>query len=314
MAQQIRRIDLAAGAKKILQMIEEDGGVIVENFISADLVRRIRMQLGDFAEGFKPGVSEGELKALFAGQQTKRFSGLITKAPAFAEVVDHDLLHDWAREAFRNDYWINTGQAMIVGPGSHAQYLHRDWGNWPIASSHGPNGPEATVSIMLALSDFTAENGATRVVPGSHKWDDFTRSADPESVVQAVMPAGSALLYTGKTMHGAGANITEDQWRFGIHLSFCLGQLTPEEAIPLTVPWSVAQHCSERVKAMLGFYSIRTFDGGWPILWTKDYRELRDQLEPPPTERFVTAGASLRSSVKIEPAPRRAERSRKASA
>jgi ectoine hydroxylase-related dioxygenase (phytanoyl-CoA dioxygenase family) len=294
MAQQIRRMDLSEGSARILGIVDQDGGVIVENFISRELVHRIRAQLGDFAEAFRPGISEGAIKAAFAGGQTKRFSGLISKAPAFAEVVDHDLLHEWATQAFKNDYWINTAQAMIVGPGSQDQYLHRDWGNWPIAASQGPKGPEATVSIMLALSDFTAENGATRVVPGSHKWDDFSREAEPESVVQAVMPAGSALLYTGKTIHGAGANRTEDQWRFGIHLSFCLGQLTPEEALPLTVPWEVAQHCSERVKAMLGYYSIRTFDGGWPILWTKDYRELRDQLDPPPTQPFVTAGASNR--------------------
>jgi ectoine hydroxylase-related dioxygenase (phytanoyl-CoA dioxygenase family) len=294
MAQQLQRVDLSEASAKILAVIEEDGGVIVENFISQELVHRIRTQLGDFAEAFKPGVSEGALKTMFAGSQTKRFSGLIAKAPAFAEVVDHDLLHDWAKVAFKNDYWINTGQAMIVGPGSPAQFLHRDWGNWPIAAAQGPTGLEATVSMMLALSDFTAENGATCVVPGSHKWDDFSREPDQQAVVQAVMPAGAAMLYSGKTIHGAGANVTTDQWRFGIHLSFCLGQLTPEEALPLTVPWSAAQHCSERVKAMLGYYSIRTFDGGWPVLWTKDYRELRDQLDPPPQERFVTAGASLK--------------------
>lgn len=300
MAKQLQRVDLSEGFERILAVIEEDGGVIVENFISQELVNTIRAQLGEFAEGFKPGVSEGALKAIFAGPATKRFSGLIAKAPAFAEVVDHDLLHEWATRAFKNDYWINTAQAMIVGPGSAAQALHRDWGNWPIAASQGPKGPEATVALMLALSDFTAENGATQVVPGSHRWDDFEREADPASVVQAVMPAGSAMLYSGKTIHAAGANVTADQWRFGIHLSFCLGQLTPEEALPLTVPWSVAQHCSERVIAMLGYYSIRTFDGGWPILWTKDYRELRDQLDPPPKTRFVTAGAGLKYRTETE--------------
>lgn len=291
MTQQLQRFDLNVGAEQILQAIESDGGVIVENFISQNLLATIRKQLGDFTEGFAPGISEGVLKAWFAGANTKRFSGLCTKAPAFAEVVDHDLLHVWASRSFKNDYWINTAQAMVVGPGSDEQFLHRDCNNWPIMHALGPEGPEALVSIMLALSDFTTENGATRVVPGSHRWEDYTRQPDPDSVVQAVMPAGSALLYSGKVIHAAGANRTEDQWRFGIHLSFTLGQLTPEEALPLTVPWSVAQHFSERVKAMHGYYSIRTFDGGWPVLWTKDYRELRDQLEPLPADRFVTAGS-----------------------
>ncbi|MEP2988065.1 MAG: phytanoyl-CoA dioxygenase family protein [Parasphingorhabdus sp.] len=143
----------------------------------------------------------------------------------------------------------------------------------------------------MVVSDFTRDNGATRVVPGSHRWEDFSLEADGLQVTQTVMPAGSALLYTGKTIHGAGANISEDTWRFGIHLGFVLGQLTPEEANAITVPWEIAQKFPERVQHMLGFFSHKTFLPDWPTLWTADYRDVRDSLSPPPKGDYVCPGA-----------------------
>jgi len=294
MGNQLKHFTLEDGHDRIIEAVAEDGGVIVEKFIADSLVEKIRTQLAEYEKAFSPGISESYLKTMFAGTQTKRFTGLVAKAPAFAEVIDHHFLHEWIGGVFQNDYWINTGQAMVVGPGSDDQFLHRDSGNWPIIYKMGADAPEVMLSVMLAISDFTAENGATRVVPGSHKWADWFAGAAPESVMQAVMPAGSALLYSGKTLHGAGANRTSDNWRLGIHLSFVLGQLTPEEALPLTIPWEIAKDLPERVKAMLGYYSIKTFDGDWPILWLKDYRELRDQLTPAPSEHFISAGSHNR--------------------
>ncbi|MEM9650753.1 MAG: phytanoyl-CoA dioxygenase family protein [Actinomycetota bacterium] len=289
----LRRYDITDDPEAIIAGIDADGGVIVENFISPDLRARLAAELDGPASAHVTGSDGGSVKQAFSGAQTKRFTGLATRAPSFAEVIDHDLLHRWAEHGFANDYWINTGQAIIIGPGEPGQYLHRDAGNWPIMVAQGKDGPEAVLSIMLALTDFTEENGATRVVPGSHRWDDYRVEADPARTVPAEMPAGSALMYTGKTIHGGGANTSTDQWRFGIHLGFTLGQLTPEEAHPVTTAWEVAQHFPERVQHMLGYHSHRTFRSDWPILWTSDYRDLRDSLEPAPSGDYRSAGARL---------------------
>ncbi len=291
MTQQLRHFDSSAPWADIIAAINKDGAIIVENFIENDLLEILVEELKPHADGFEPGMSGGIIKQMFCGAQTKRFAGLATKAPAFTKLIDHDLLHEWAEQAFENDYWFNTGQAMIIGPGSTEQMLHRDVGNWPVIHDLGKEGPEGTLSVMLAMTDFTEENGATRVVPGSHLWDDFAVEADEKDVVQAVMPAGSALLYTGKAIHGAGANVSNDTWRFGIQMSFILAQLTPEEAHPITIPWGVAQNFTPRVQHMLGYYSHKTFLPDWPVLWTADYRDVRDSLEPKPDTEYVSAGA-----------------------
>ncbi len=291
MAAQLKHLDITDDVADILEIIHEDGGVIVENFLSSDLRDRLVAELKPHADGFEPGMEGGDIKQMFCGAHTKRFTGLARRAPSFAEVIDHDLLHVWAENDFANDYWMNTGQAIIIGPNSPAQVLHRDAGNWPIMVVQGKDGPEATLSCMMAITDFTEENGATLVVPGSHKWDDFDREATDDEIVSAVMPAGAALLYSGKTIHGGGTNVSQDDWRFGIQFSFALAQLTPEEAHTVTVPWEVAKTFPERVQHMLGYHSHRSFLPDWPVLWTFDYRDVREALSPPRAGRYVSAGA-----------------------
>lgn len=286
MSQALRTIDISAGAEAIFRAIDEDGGVIVSNFISKDLRDRIFSELSAFASEFETGMPGDGIKAVYSGKRTKRFTGLAARSPSFAEVIDHELLHQWAAHGIKCDYWINTAQAIIIGPGQPAQFLHRDVGNWPLVEALGTKAPEALQSILLAISDFKAETGATLVVPGSHRWEDFTKEPDPSEVVPAVMPAGSALLYTGRVIHAGGANTTEDEWRFGIHMSFVRADLTPEEAINMTTPWSIAQNYPERVQHMLGFYSLRPLFPEEPTHWTFDYRELRDHLSPPPRTAY----------------------------
>jgi ectoine hydroxylase-related dioxygenase (phytanoyl-CoA dioxygenase family) len=192
--------------------------------------------------------------SIFHGRNTKRLCGLAARSPSFVEVLleplplavaDHFLLPNCG------EYWLNTGQLMIVGPGEPAQFLHRDEANWP----HFPwGGFELTVSCMFAMRDFTEENGATLVVPGSHRWKDAQRQPELSEIRSAVMPAGSALLYTGKLIHGAGEN-RSDEWRYGMHLSFVVGWLRPEENHYLAVPLETARTLPKRARELLGYAS-----------------------------------------------------------
>ena len=279
----LQRFDHGADAfEKIMAAVDADGCAIVERLAPPDLLARLNTELDARITEKEAGSADvGEGMGWFWGHQTKRFTRLAAFAPSFAELLDHEFLHSWARRDLKGDYWLNTGQAMIVGPGQGAQFLHRDIAIWPFIEAAGSAAPQALVSMLIALNDFTEEVGATRVIPGSHKWTDFHRTPDPADTVAAVMPAGSAVLYLGKTVHAAGANVTTDRWRRGLHMSFCLGWLTPEEANPISVPWEIARTYSPRVQRLLGYASPARAPGAAPTNWLVDFEDVRKHLGVP---------------------------------
>ncbi len=148
--------------------------------------------------------------------------------------------------------------------------LHRDCDNWPQVSAwNWPDSPEVTVSAMIALDEVTEELGATRVIPGSHKWEKYTDRGEPAMTSAAEMQVGDALVYTGKVVHGAGANQTDDRWRLAMHLSFVLGWLVPEESSAIDYTDDELSDQSERVQRLLGHrsYDPRPHFGGG--LWLR---------------------------------------------
>ena len=157
---------------------------------------------------------------------------------------------------------------MAVGSSEPAQYLHRDEDNWPEAMSEDQ---EITFSCMYALSDFTKENGGTVVIPGSQNLPTGVirgLEVPPEEIAYAVMPAGSGMIYSGKVVHGAGANIT-DQMRYGMHVSFVAGWLRPEEASPLVIDKETAATLPQRARQLLGWGSYHSVGGG--RTWLVDF-------------------------------------------
>jgi ectoine hydroxylase-related dioxygenase (phytanoyl-CoA dioxygenase family) len=262
---------------EILAVLAQDGGVIVHNMLSPQVVANLLSELAPQSETSQVGPkSSNENVNHFWGQQTKRFTRLAQRSQTFAdEVLVHPTLTGVADELLKPycaSYWMNTGQMMIVMPGGAPQYMHRDSDDWPAMCS--PSAPPCQISCMFALSDFTAENGATRVAPGSHLWSDYSRQAADDEITQAVMPAGSGMIYLGKTLHSAGANKTESEARFGMHLSYVLGWLTPEEAGCLGVTEDRAKTFTKQQQQLLGYrcYDASDLNGG--RLWTVDYEDV----------------------------------------
>ncbi len=259
----------------VMAAYDADGGVIVRDLLSDDarlaIVDDLSAGLEDTAPGSKSGM---ELWETFHGRNTVRFCGLAARSRAF---VDHALLNpvftavtDELLLANGADYWLNTGQVMAIGPGEPAQYLHRDENNWPEAVAADR---EITVSCLFALSDFTRENGATVVVAGSQRRPPgLVRGAEasPDEIAYAEMPAGSGLIYSGKVIHGAGGNTTEN-WRYGMHVSFVVGWLRPEEASPLVVDRDRAASLPERARELLGWGSYHSEGGG--RTWLVDFED-----------------------------------------
>lgn len=271
--QQVTRDD---GVEAVMAGLADDGAVIVRDFIAAPTLRRFRDDIDSHADALAAGtLADSPVVQRFWGANTKRFTRLAHRSAAFLEFLADPLylaVADQTLLPHATDYWMNTGQMMIVGPGERSQWLHRDAENWP--SMCRSDGFEVTLSCMFAISEFTSEVGATRVVPGSHLWDDYGRKAVPQEVCQAVMPAGGGMIYTGRVLHGAGANETAEQWRHGMHLSYVLGWLTPEEAGPLGTSWEEVAHLPQRVQRLLGWRCSSVDDALAARLWTVDYEDV----------------------------------------
>ncbi|NHK27175.1 phytanoyl-CoA dioxygenase family protein [Parvularcula flava] len=210
-------------------------------------------------------------RGLFYGAETKRFGGLLKRSrqsqllalhPAVLAVAER-VLGSWCQ-----CLQLNLTQAIEIHPGARVQAPHRDQDMWA-----GPKGEmEYMVNVMWALDDFTHENGATRLWPGSHRADPQALLPDGEAV-SAIMPRGSACLFLGSTLHSGGANRSA-QPRRGLIMSYCLGWLKPWENQWLAYPPPIARHFEPELAALVGYRqhlpSLGNYEGQCPSVLLKD--------------------------------------------
>ncbi len=262
----------------IIAQVECDGGVVVNDFFDATELAAINAEMDDAIAGHQPGARTGAgHRKKFHGTQTKRLTRLFGISPTFRRVLDDALIKAFADHFLlepSGPYWLNSAQAMIRGPGEVDQSLHRDNGNWPLFAKLQNQLPEATVSFMFAMTPFTTQTGATRVVPRSHLPENYDREPDTNDGVTVEMAAGSVLMYLGSTLHAGGANVTSDQWRRGIFLAFCLGWLVPSEASVLEYPLETVREFSPRARQLLGFKGYEPGHRRGGRLWNIDYEDL----------------------------------------
>ncbi|KAF2160550.1 hypothetical protein M409DRAFT_70308 [Zasmidium cellare ATCC 36951] len=277
----IPRVHASAGADKILEAVRNHGGVIIKQFLTQEQVAELDQDIVNGIKSVRAGSTfDTDAHKDFHGRQTKRLTNLATLSPLFREqILDKDLIYDTLDRVFEIDNkscWMLSAQAIEIGPGNKPQPLHRDLGQYSVFNSLGPKGPEAIVNFLIATTRFTDENGGTRVIPGSHLWEDFNVKAKQEDTIPADMEPGDCLFISGKTVHGGGANNTTNELRRAVAFSFGSGYLTPEEAYPFQVSKSVAKTMSKRAQKSIGFRSqYPRLAGG---LWMHDFGELADYL------------------------------------
>jgi len=265
----LQRIKHSASPAQICEILERDGAVIIENILNPNLLARLNADLDRHVAAVAPGLRNPTMQEMieFYGESTIRIDGLPAKSDSFVDIMllpqlcaaaDHFLLPNC------KDYLFNTGQLIQIGPGESAQELHTDESAWREVPTPKP---PLQVEAMFALGEFTVANGATQVVPGSHRWE-AERKARPEEVTQAVMKAGSALFYLGSAIHGGGANTTRDQFRRGMFLGYVVGWLRTEENTFLTVPLEKVRSMPTRAQELLGYKAhgaIGVVDVGSPM-------------------------------------------------
>jgi ectoine hydroxylase-related dioxygenase (phytanoyl-CoA dioxygenase family) len=242
---------------KVVECLERDGAVVVNGATDRAVRDAILRELAPHLEIVDPDASinkayeaDGGTSDFYPGR-TKRITALVARSETFRTFVTHPLMLSACDAILKPNcmhYQVHATAALKIGPGAREQVLHRE--EDPYQFFKVPR-PHMIVASMWAITDFTEANGGTHIVPGSHLWP-AGRVARPSEVVAAAMPAGSVLLWMGGTLHGAGANRTDD-WRYGVFLSYSLGWIRQEENQYVDVPYDIARTLTKELRDLVGY-------------------------------------------------------------
>jgi ectoine hydroxylase-related dioxygenase (phytanoyl-CoA dioxygenase family) len=163
-----------------------------------------------------------------------KLEGALNHIPELARLCDHPAVLEIAEHLLSEPFYlVNNVCTMWCQPGSSAGGLHSDWplGNVP---QPWPRFP-FLMQTMWMLTDFTPDNGATRIVPGSHlAGRPPTPNRDYPHEIPAVGQKGSVLIWHGAVWHRNGPNITTDRHRMGANIAYIPWFVhRPPEAWPL---------------------------------------------------------------------------------
>ncbi len=242
----LKHLNANASTDEILSVLDEDAGLIIDNLIDQDQVDRISTDLNPYLKIDAFGRDE------FTGFKTKRVGALIARSEACQELALHKKINEISKlylEPHGDGYQLHFTSAVCIGPGESKQILHRDRGIW---GGYLPRKVEPLMSTIWAITEFTKANGATQVVPGSHKWDK-DRIPREDEIAYAEMKAGSVLLYTGTVLHGGGQNETHNESRTGVFLHYALNWLRQEENQYLSCPPDIAKNLSPEIRSLIGY-------------------------------------------------------------
>ncbi len=237
------------------QQLADDGYTIVENAIEAELIDAL---LAD-VERLEAQLDSRPADNRFEGNRTTRTYNLLAHGEIWQKVPTHPVVLALIEGVLGEQCLVSSLASISLGPGETAQVIHADDQIQPLAKPH-----VATVcNSMWALTDFTETNGATRVVPGSHLWqnpDYFAGDANVETIA-AEMTKGSVLVWHGSTWHGGGANVTEDEVRIGVAMNYCAGFIRQQENQQLGIPPEVMATFSRELRQLCGLGMYRGLTG-----------------------------------------------------
>jgi len=270
---EIKHVSIDTPIETILEILDEDAGLIIDNFLSDQNLESIRDDLKPYLNVTRNGQDE------FTGFETKRVGALMARSKTCQDLALDPLINQMA-DSFLGphceSYQLHFTSAIQIGPGESSQILHRDRGVW---GGYIPRKIETQFSTVWAINDFTKENGATQVVPGSHKWHK-DRQPLPEEIAYAEMKAGSVFIYTGSVLHGGGANVTE-QPRLGVFLHYAPSWLRQEENQYLSCPPEVAKDFSPELRSLIGYSK-----GGYVLGFFTDPEDKEGRLESVSPEKI----------------------------
>ncbi|MDH5238847.1 MAG: phytanoyl-CoA dioxygenase family protein [Acidimicrobiia bacterium] len=266
----LEHLDRDAGPADIAAVIARDGAAVVDDLADSAALAAVRAEIAPFVAATPYGPDD------FSGPTTRRTGALISRSPTSRQFVMHPTVTGTVDEvlAHATNWQLHLTQVIAIGPGAAAQPIHRD--QWAFDFFPFPDGYEVQCNTIWAMTDFTERNGATRVIPGSHRSED-RRQFDLADTEPAEMTTGSVLFYTGALYHGGGAN-QSDQVRWGLNITYNVAWLRQEENQYLSTPLEVASQLDDDLLRVMGYAR-----GAYALGYIDD---LRDPIE------VVRAGVS----------------------
>lgn len=228
----------------VVARIIDQGWAIVPDVIDADTVARLRSTMdATMAADHTPFGANP-----FLGVHTRRVFNLLAHDPAYAAVPIDPTVLPIAESVLDRDLLLSSLTAIETHPGQEPQPLHADDGSIPLPRPH----PPLAVVALWALTDFTEANGATRLVPGTHREDRRPRPGEEAQTVSAEMSAGSVLIYNGSLWHGGGANRSDARRQF-IVCNYCAGWVRQEESQLLALDRDDVARLPPRLRRLVGY-------------------------------------------------------------
>jgi ectoine hydroxylase-related dioxygenase (phytanoyl-CoA dioxygenase family) len=260
----VERLPAAAGPADVAAALRRDGCAIVERVVAPAAMERVREELAPYLAATPTGDD-------FGGRRTRRTGGLVARSATCRELVMHPLALGVAKDVLGHatSFHLHLTQVIAIEAGEAAQPVHRD--QWAFDFFPFPSDYEVQCNTIWAMTDFTAENGGTRLIPGSQRYEDRLQfeEADTEP---AEMACGSVLFYTGKLYHGGGAN-RSSATRAGINITYAVSWLRQEENQYLSVPQELARTLPDELLRVMGYAR-----GAYALGYVDDLRDPLDAL------------------------------------
>jgi ectoine hydroxylase-related dioxygenase (phytanoyl-CoA dioxygenase family) len=232
------------------------GYTVIPDFLDADALARFR-------EAISPYLGGPHGRNDFEGFLTERVYTLVARGKVFEELATDPRLMALLSRFLEGAFLLSATHAINLKPGETAQSIHIDDGFY-----HQPrSSPAVGYSVIGAIDAFTAENGATEVIPGSHHWSDAEvaerrkdMTALEAMLVPMEVPAGACFVFPGKLLHRGGAN-RSDRPRLAFTNQYCAGWARPQENFFLSIPKDMVREMSPRLQALLGYEIWPSFMG-----------------------------------------------------
>jgi ectoine hydroxylase-related dioxygenase (phytanoyl-CoA dioxygenase family) len=227
-----------------VERIAQRGYTVVADAVDADLI-------DELDEDLRRLEHDGQVLPAgndFEGAHTVRIYNLLALGEVYGRIPVHPAVLPIVEGVLDAGCLISSLSSISIDPGEKAQPIHADDQLIPLAKPHAPT----VCNTMWALTDFTEENGATRLVPGSHRLDHSPHYGGDYDTVPAEMAKGSVLVWHGSLWHGGGANRSSAR-RVGVAMNYCAGFVRQQENQQLGIPLEVARTFGPRLRELCGF-------------------------------------------------------------